>query len=316
VKTILLKKLDYIFVLRPTLFFPIWTVALAGRWAQERFALVQSPVRIWMQFPDVLLGLWLLFFTSVMAAAFLVNQISDVESDRLNGKLYLLASGAITPRQAMVETVVLIALPLAALIWLRADLAIWAAAAYLVTGFAYSCRPLMLENRPWGGLMTNLVGALIIFSYGWLTGGTHGWDMVFRASPYLLGILAVYFLTTIPDIPGDTATGKITVAVRYGIRKVIVMALVTHLLALTAAALSRDWVAVVPMLAVLPFFWQTFRRQSVASALRTNKMAALALSLVVCVRFPFYLLFLVLVYFSCKWYYRQRFQLEYPSMRL
>lgn len=269
-----------------------------------------------MSFPDIPLSIWLLFLTSVMAAAFLVNQISDVESDRLNGKLYLLASGAISPRQAVAETVILIALPLAALIWLRSDLAGWAAAAFLVTGFAYSCRPLMLENRPWGGLMTNFAGALLIFSYGWLTGGRPGWEMVLRAVPYLLGILAVYFLTTIPDVPGDTATGKRTVAVRYGIHRVVFMALATHILALTTAVLSCDWVAVVPMLAVLPFFWQTLRKQTVASALHTNKMAALALSLVVCMRFPFYLIFLVLVYFSCKWYYRHRFQLEYPSMRL
>ncbi|MBN2354976.1 UbiA family prenyltransferase [candidate division KSB1 bacterium] len=317
-KTKLLKSLDFFFVLRPTLFFPVWTVSLAGVWAQLRFASGETEpyARLSAGSWDITIWVSLFLFTHIMAASFLLNQIADIESDRVNNKLYLIASGAITIRQAYLETAVLVILPLLALTWMRWQLSVVAALAFMVTGWGYSCRPLMLENKPWGGLLTNIIGALTIFCYGWMTIGRPEFQMVYRAFPYLLGILAVYFLTTIPDIRGDAAANKITIAVHCGAQRVITLALVTDVLAIMVAALMRDWVVLVPTLLVLPFFIQTFHRKTTDAALRTNKFAALFLSLMMCVRFPAYLIIIGVLFLFCKWYYAARFNIKYPSFSL
>ncbi len=251
-----------------------------------------------------------------MGASFLLNQISDVESDRLNNKLYLLASGAVKVDHAYYEIVILLLLPLTVLFWLNWQLAIVAALAFIITGFGYSAKPLMLENKPWGGLITNILGALTIFCYGWMLGGQAELQMFVRSLPYLLGVLAVYLLTTIPDVPGDAAAKKITIAVYWGVERVITFALIVHVAAIISAAWLRDAVVLLPALLVLPFFIRTFRTKSIDNALQTNKFAALFLSLMMCVRFPLYLPLLVLIFFFSKWYYAERFHIRYPSLSL
>jgi 4-hydroxybenzoate polyprenyltransferase len=312
-----LRGLDYFFVLRPTLFYPVWTVALAGFWSHERLLIgipwfsVYWPRRAFSGAGEIELGL----FTLVMGASFLLNQITDVESDRLNDKLYLVAGGSVTPRQAWLETLVLLAFGLGGLWWRSEGLALTALAAFAVTGWAYSCAPLDCKNRPWAGLAANLAGALLIFMFGWMMAGPFSPEMFRAALPYVLGIGAVYLLTTIPDRPGDAAAAKITLAVHWGEARVFQAAAFTAGLAVLAAALTGEGVALTATLLVLPFFITSLRQGSVASALRTNKFATLFLSLAVCWRVPWYLLMMTAVFYFSKWYYQNRFQVHYPSLR-
>ncbi|OQX96661.1 hypothetical protein B6I21_00295 [candidate division KSB1 bacterium 4572_119] len=68
-----MKLLDYIFILRPTLFFPVWTVFLAGYHANTKFSQeVTHP-------NNPVLALFL--FTLMMGAAFIYNQLVDIETD-------------------------------------------------------------------------------------------------------------------------------------------------------------------------------------------------------------------------------------------
>ncbi len=312
-----LHALDYFFVLRPTLFFPVWTVALAGLWAHERAAATMP--WYWPFWPQHGFGqawpLELGLFTLVMGASFLLNQITDVESDRLNDKLYLVASGAVPSTHAWTEIALLVAAGLGGLYLLNKPLAVIASLAFGVTGWTYSCAPLFCKNRPWAGLIVNLLGAYLIFSFGWVMAGPASWRMVLNGLPYIFGIGAVYLLTTIPDLPGDAAAHKITVAVRWGEQRVGLAALAADSAAVLTALLMQEWLALAATALVWPFFLATLRRKTVESALQTNKYATLILSLLVCWRFPFYLALLAAIFFFSKWYYAARFQVQYPSLR-
>ena len=309
--------LDYIFVLRPTLCYPVWTVALAGFWSQERVATGEP----WFSsnWPQSGFGLTdllaLALFTLVMGASFLVNQITDIESDRLNNKLYLIASGSVTVRQAWMETLLLLGVGLGGLFMVNSSLALVALLSFLVTGWAYSCAPLNGKNRPWAGFAANLTGAALIFVFGWLMAGASSASMALRGLPFILGIGAVYLLTTIPDRPGDAAANKITLAVHWGEERVYPAALIAGSLAVMAAWLAREGVAAAATVRMWPFFWRTARRRSVDSALRTNKFAVLILSMLICWRVPCYLVVLAAVYYFSKWYYKLRFKVHYPSLR-
>ncbi|OPZ72632.1 MAG: UbiA prenyltransferase family protein [bacterium ADurb.Bin478] len=119
-----LKRLDYLFVLRPTLFYPVWTVALAGHWAQAR----TTPAMQGGAASETLLALYLAGLTLVLGASFLINQTMDIQSDQLNNKLYLIANGNISLRAAYLETALLCAVPILTLLFHRRDLALLLAA--------------------------------------------------------------------------------------------------------------------------------------------------------------------------------------------
>lgn len=312
-----MKIFDYFFVLRPTLFYPVWTVALAGYWAWLRLG--NQPITSDFIFRfgsyDATYIFILSLLTLVMGASFLINQIEDAETDRLNNKLYLIANDEISLKQAYVETLLLVALPLTVLWWVRRDLLFITTLAFIVTGLLYSCKPFLMKNRPIGGLIANILGYYIIFSIGWMIMGRASIDMLLYATPYVFGILAVYFFTTIPDIEGDKAVNKITVAVKYGPNPIIVAGMVSNIIAIFLSTLTKDPVIFISSLAVLPFFIHTALNKSVAAVLRTNKFATLVLSLVISYRFPGYLVLIVIVFFFTRWYYRARFNIVYPSFK-
>ncbi len=312
-----IKKLDYFFVLRPTLFFPVWTISLSGYWAQQRFGgnlPIFNPMFKIGTF-DITYMLIIGLFTMIMGGVFLLNQLADIETDRLNNKLYLVANGDISKSHALIETGLLFMVPLVLLIRNRPDLVIIMIFALVITGWCYSCQPLVLKDRPISGLFTNLLGGVIIFALGWKIKGTISLEIIRYSAPYVLGVVAVYFFTTIPDLKGDLASGKMTVAAKFGARPVMWAGLLADALAIGAAFWTGDWVALLPTLAALPFFINTVSKNSVAEVLRTNKFATLFLSLIVCLRFPVYLVFITALFFFSKWYYRKRFNIVYPSFR-
>lgn len=310
-----IKYLDYFFVLRPTLFFPVWTMSLAGLWAQTRFT-ASSLHPSW--FAVGALEIKILFYefllTLLMGSVFLINQIEDVESDKLNNKLFLIANGDISISKAYLETIILAVLPVFFLLLTRFELGITLIIAYIVMGWLYSCRPFVFKNKPVGGIIPNVLGFYIVFSYGWMINGQPGMDMLYYATPYVLGLLGIYFLTTIPDIEGDRGANKITVAVKYGANNIIITGLIVNTLAIITAVIMRDLVIVIPTLLIFPFFVKTAITKSTADVLQTNKFAALFLSLVICYRFPYYLAILLVLYFFSKWYYKARFNINYPSL--
>jgi len=299
------------------LFFPVWTLSLAGLWAQSRFGSANgTPGQLYLaEFFDFNNFLYLALFTMLMGAVFLVNQIEDVESDKLNNKLFLIANGDISLHKAYVETIVLIAVPIFVMIWKRLDLALLMGLAYIIMGWMYSCRPMVLKDKPVGGILPNFFGGYIIFIYGWMINGEAGMEMIYYATPYILGMIAVYFLTTVPDIEGDKGANKITVAVKYGADRIIIAGLITDVLAIIAGLLTRDIVVLIPTVLILPFFINSAITKSIQFVLKTNKFAALFLSLIICYHFPLYLVLLVSLYFFSKWYYRIRFNIVYPSLR-
>ncbi|MDZ7340319.1 MAG: hypothetical protein ONB27_03110, partial [candidate division KSB1 bacterium] len=89
-----LKFLDYFFVLRPTLFFPVWTVFLAGLHANAVFdpKHAMSSLAIVPAQNQILVALLL---SLLMGAIFIFNQIADIETDRQNNKLFFIANGII-----------------------------------------------------------------------------------------------------------------------------------------------------------------------------------------------------------------------------
>jgi len=306
-----IKWFDYLFVLRPTLFFPVWTLSAAGYWAQERFAASHLEPDHWPL--PVMYAVAL--YTLAMGSVFLVNQIMDVESDRLNNKLYLIANGDVTLRHAWIETLLLTVLPFGLAACWRRELAIVMVLSILILGWLYSCPPFSLKNRPISGALTNLCGGYLVFSFGWLIGSPPDRTMFLHATPYALGLLSVYFFTTLPDLQGDKAAKKITVAVKFGHNAVLFAGFITDLAAILMAVYTNDPVILIPTLLSLPFFAKAVITKNMADVLRTNKFSTLFLSLAICIKYYLYLVIITFVFIFSKWYYKKRFSIDYPSFK-
>lgn len=92
----MLKYLDYIFVLRPVLMVPVWTILLLGHHQGSRYAAFNRSLP------------WLFMFSTLfIGGVYLLNQIYDLESDRKNKKLFFLVEGYISKKNAWVLTIFL-----------------------------------------------------------------------------------------------------------------------------------------------------------------------------------------------------------------
>jgi len=170
------------------------------------------------RFPLVRVGLAVLAAAALNAASNGLNQICDLENDRVNKPHRPLPSGKMNPAEAwgFVAVTYVAALAMVAAVN-RETLAIYAIAA--VATVAYSAPPVRLKRHPVG---SNLVIALIrgelLKVAGWASVAT-----VLRSiEPWYIGFIYFVFLlgatTTkdFADVEGDRAAGCDTLPVRYG----------------------------------------------------------------------------------------------------
>jgi len=236
----LLKSLDYVFVLRPTLFFAVWTVFLCGVRAGDHWGTpldFADPWRFW-----ALAGAASL----IMGSVFVVNQLKDIATDLANDKLYLIATNQVPVEHAKIEAFLLLAGGLGCGLLAGPEGVIVAALLFGLGGVAYSYEPFLWKNRPFLGMLVNGGGAVLIFLLGWMARGKLELLAVRYAVPYALAVTGVYLLTTIPDEPGDRVSGKVTFVIRFGVPATTRWAALAVFGAFLGGVLNRDPVIAVP----------------------------------------------------------------------
>ncbi len=306
-----LKFLDYFFVLRPTLFFPVWTVFLAGLHANAVFA-PRPTLLAEANLPVQYRILVALLLSLLMGAIFIFNQIADIETDRQNNKLFFIANGIIRKSVAAAEGIVLTVVAIVGAFFHSYPLGAMFVTIFLICGVIYSFKPFSWKDRPILGIVANFGGGWSVAACGWIAAGATSWSFALHAVPYALGLVAVYLLTTLPDIDGDRAAGKITFGVQFGYRVTIYWALIFELATVVMSFWLKDYLLLVPAALAAPLFIVALIRQNLTAVLHAVKFTVLLASLAVCVKYPGYFLVIVVTFYFSKWYYRRRFNLEYP----
>jgi 4-hydroxybenzoate polyprenyltransferase len=202
------KIFDHIFLLRPTLWVPVWTFFLLGVY-QGRIVSMER-----IHTPRIALAF--ILYTLLMGATYILNQIVDIESDRANKKLYLLPEGHIRVSHAWVELVGLFALSWVLAISFSAQFKILLLVS-MILGILYSACPFGFKGRPILDLLSNALGyGVLAFSLGWVTVAPFSGATLLHSLPYFFAVGAVFINTTIPDIKGDKSAGEITTGVFLG----------------------------------------------------------------------------------------------------
>ncbi len=304
-----LRPFDFVFLLRPPSLVPLWIFQLAGAKAASSGSGVSlHPILL---SKDVFIGL--ASMTLLLGGAFILNQIRDVETDRLNRKLFYLAQGIVSIRAAWIEL---------ALVWAGAGVLAafmpaefrWIVVGGLALSITYSLPPVAAKARAPFDLVWNAAGfGLAATAAGWASVAPLSGALVAPAIAYATAVAAVIASTTIPDVPGDRALGLRTTAVVLGPRKT--SGLVIFLLALAGVIgwWSRDLVAFLGPVLSLPLYVRAHRTGRRAHRLAASQMAVAAFALVAGFRSPVLIGLLACVYFGTRAYYRARFGMAYPG---
>ena len=306
--------LDFFFVLRPILFFPGWSTMLAGYFVTVRRSWVfENPG--WVYSDSWLIIKLMILFAAAMGACFLLNQLQDVDSDRRNNKLFIIAEGCIGVRAAIIEIILLIALALGMGFSLSTHTGVLVAGFILITGYFYNYRPFGLKDRPWGSLASNCAMGWLAFAIGWSAGRPLEFPLIVDSLPYLFLNTALYLYTTLPDREGDAQSGKRTLAVVFGTQFIIMVSFVLYLTGGALAVFLKDRLAILIVLFSSPLFILTMWQRNMNSTIRATKFTILIFALMICLKWPGYFILMILAFYFTKWYFKNRFDFDYPNFK-
>jgi 4-hydroxybenzoate polyprenyltransferase len=308
-----LKPLDYLFILRPTLFFPVWIITFAG---YSAFSTVNGSVIFWQTSVDWMIVFNFFILTLAAGATFILNQLQDVETDRDNKKLFLVSENYVQPEKAKKIAYVLIAVSL--VIYLVQGILIFVALALflLLWGYLYNFPPFRWKDHPISGIITNLIGGIILFLIGWLMAGEFQPEAFLQMIPYLFAWGSVALLTTLPDEKGDSRHEKETFAIKYGRQATVWTAFIWVVLAFAIGMLRHDPIITHPVLLSLPLYVVMLFKPNDVWVLRTIRYPLLFIGLMLCVQFPYFFIVLFLNFYISKFYYINRFNLDYPTFKV
>ena len=307
------KVIDLVFLMRPTLILPGWGFFVlgylhAGSHMGDLHPIFEVPLRP---------GFWYGFLSTTFISAYIyvLNQIYDRESDRLNRKLFLIADGYVSVGEAYVFSLILLLLSFVfgALVG-KAFLLLLALGT--VVGTLYSLPPFRFKGRPFLDMFSNAVGyAILNVAAGYVSGGGDTYEGLRATLPYFFAVSALYLNTTVPDIPGDREANLITTGVLLGPRLTAILGALFVLL----TVLFSLWPAYNPFMLVvggvsLPFYLYAALRGDEFSVKLAYRASGLAFVLLLILKYPPFLVPALVVLVALKVYYRLRFNLDYPSL--
>jgi len=295
-----LRLCDFLFVTRPLILIPAWSFFLIGArdGAGERLSTL----------PD-----WygLASLTGILVAAYLLNQVFDRESDTHNDKCFYLSRGIFK-----VRTLVIMAMAF----FLAASVAFHHTAApqrlpliaALVLSLTYSLPPVRLCARPLADLAANAIGyGGVAYVLGFRTVSVHGG--LTEAIAYVLLVGATFVHTTILDVDGDRAAGKISSAVLLGDKASRALALLLHAGAVVTSLLWGNITAVLICALTMPIAIYTMARRSDRASALYIQANTLAVTIAAAYFFPLYAVVIVPLLLLSRFYYRRRFGITYPG---
>lgn len=319
------KLLDSFFLLRIPLLAPVWTIFLLGWITGNSHAVPGGFFLKPSLFKDVI-DAWILLagFSLVVASIYVVNQIADIESDRINHKLFILPNGFVSVRAAWLMAIVC-AVSGMSIAFLYGKIFVLFFSISLLLGFLYNLPPAALKNKAIGGVLANALGhGMITYLVGWYCAHLNDplqWNMLFSGFLSSLGPTmangAVFLATTVPDFEGDRNTGKVTFCVKYGEKATATFAAFLCVVSLACSFFMEfnAWVMIIPALISVIFFVYFAMSTRKELAFRAFKWPVFLLSAAVVVFQPEYGLLIIATFTGSRMYYKWRFNINYPTFK-
>ena len=315
-KGFFIKALDCFFSTRPLLLVPVWAYGIFGLFK----AIGPNAFRHWPYFSagkQWSVFLWMIVFSCSVSMVYVINQLADIEADKKNGGLPLIAGGIVSIKAATITAVIAGAFSLAApLIFGKFSIALLSAFS-MALGALYSCRPTRLSGRPYLDFLANALGfGIIAFGMGYVCGGKSLLTLRFLADalPYTLLMCAGSISSTLPDIAGDQLDGKVTTAVKLGKKNAHTLAMLFIITAGVSAGLGRDMVALICSGAALPLYIAYAIKPHRKLEEATYKVGGAIMMFLCAVILPILVPAGLLLFFATSSYFKIRHKVKYPSL--
>ncbi len=293
--------LDYIILLRPTLFPPFWLTYLLGTYySNSKFGLKSF--------------IGIVIFTFMMGGVYIMNQLIDMESDKINKKLFLLSENYIGKKEAIYYMLILFFISLPFSFFINKNFGFFFLLSFII-GILYSGYPFSFKDRPIIDMISNGLGyGTFSFLLGWSVNKDVSLEAYVKTIPYFLAVSAVFLNSTIPDIIGDKISGKITTGVFLGKKKTLFLAFIFDILSVISSFILKDRICFFASLLSLPLFFIVFIKPTKKFILYSIRVNPLFLTIGVIFIYPLFIIPLLFVYLFQKIYYKIRFNINYPSI--
>jgi len=311
VKEKYIKKLDYLFIFRPMLFFPIWAMLTAGYGAGYFF---NENMRWWsfeLNWSNILM---IVLMTVAAGAASMVSMLRQGEHNSRIDEL--LSKDNIPPKTAGLIAVISIGIALLLIGVVNLHLFLLASLFVFLNGFVMNYRPFLWRENIVLKIIAAVFSGLLLFVFGWILSGHVQLQVLYYAIPYLLGWTALYLLADLPENriengvyvkKGEQTDGRLAR---------IRISFLLFVLAFAGGMISKDPViAIAGLLSSVLFVIILFKPNEVW-AVRTLRYPILFILLMLCVEFPLFFIVLLANYYFCKFYYQARFGLYYPTFHI
>jgi 4-hydroxybenzoate polyprenyltransferase len=320
------RVLDRIFLHRIFMHYPFQGILLLGGYYGWISLQNSRNLNFWGEIWKVnqlnwpLLTSFFLFYL-MMGGTYILNQIIDRETDRINRKNFFISDGHISVSSAIIQMVILYLASLSIVLilclknWFPGGmLFFWFFLVSAIMGIGYSLPPIRLSARPGLDMLANAVGyGFLNFSIGYLSLNEWSWNIVIISIPLTLIGLAGFGATTIADIPGDLKEGKKTIGVIIGEKKTYVLSILLFILAAGISWKIHNYILLTASLIPIPFQIWGLKTGGTKAALVTMRISNAPLVLISFIIFPLYFLGFILVGILTKLYYHKRFNVNYPA---
>lgn len=252
-----------------------------------------------------------------MSSTYIINQIVDKDSDFENDKLFLIPYDIISVKNAVIFAAILAVVSLTSAFLIGGSVLLILFFISLIMGLLYSVPPFQVKARPFIDIAFNAIGyGVIAFLVGWYTVSNISLHGLATALGYFLLVSAIFVNTTIPDIPGDKKTGKITTGVYLGKKNALLFSTALFALTLIYSFLETDLLLIVPSFLGLVFsissLWDD--SQDLILTKLSYRVPSFIFVLLVSIKFPLFLAINLILLFILRKYYKTRFDLDYPSI--
>jgi 4-hydroxybenzoate polyprenyltransferase len=264
-----------------------------------------------INYPELFLLLFSLAL--IMGSSFVLNQLKDIESDKKNKKLFIISNGILSSKTIWWEVVILSLVSISIAFFINLEVGIFTIFFFIITGVLYNFSPTNMKDRPWGSLLANGLMGWLAFGIGWVAKSGVTINLFIESIPYVLFNTALYLFTILPDREGDKNSGKKTLAVLYNIKFIIRIAFIIYSTGFLLSLWLYDKQALVFYILSLPFFLKALGSAKIEDTIRATKYGILFFALSICLRWPVYLILMILGFFSTKFYFRKRFNFNYPN---
>ncbi|OQX56441.1 MAG: hypothetical protein B5M53_01425 [Candidatus Cloacimonas sp. 4484_209] len=310
-----LQPLDLLFLLRPPMLIPVWTFFLAGYWrANSRFGAHLVIFAKENLFPNS--NFWISFvsYSLLLGSIYIVNQIVDRETDRLNNKLFLIPLKIVSVRLAVILSILFFAISFFIIIRFNVLYLIFYFLSLFI-GLCYSLPPMRFKGRAIIDIISNAIGyGVLAFGIGWFTSKDFSLKLILFSLPYFFATASVFAISTILDEKGDRKDGAHTTAVKFGSATTRRIGFFSLILSLISAIFLKDVLMIITATLSLPLAYFAMIKEDRKFLTLFMRGGSYILIILIGLLFPWYLILLVFIYIISKFYYRYRFGINYPEL--